>query len=1442
MATVSLTNFSLSISCQHPSNILLDIYPDFFPWRKTRDEDTLATQYLQKGYNPTPCVPNEAFPARSAMLSILKQRSSFYALSYFMLGAMEVKEKCNRITSNSTFKPPPRVTLTEQKKEAWLRDLANPSVPLRRLSRTIPHGTRNRSLLEQCCNKSIPIPRAVWFARCVGANELRGLKRKGSSQVGPVTEAQWVHEWTDQVTEFIEKVIKECSNANNTNSTNISVLPTSPNNTTTSTAGSPSSSTQSKVPSKTVAKPYNSPSSTVGKLASSNPQHQPWKNKMEYMIRLSASLFSEGLLDKPLFLKWCVINFQRCKLDELPVALLFLRLFWNGIVQSRILSQNLALALLERFSELSAPNLIKHSIFSSVRDKVCEYLQHFFLLSSDSFVFPNHWKEMGPILSEALKNIDNDIVQQLLDLTCTRNESLIVTDASSVRALRNPKYLIIDALDKAQVPYNWSFIAQNIHSNKISEHEALTTAFEWAITNNRTGIERIYICSSLLTEWHDHQKWEISDAFLNFLDNVTNPDEYVMENLYDLVSEFLDRDWFHPSTFFRRLISQGILFINRLRPSVLVKVNILANLPLHYSSSLRNQQIMLLKGLKMYDDNSRNNLQNAKAMLLTHLDFLAPDYDFSNSAYLELSQLETQSLTNLTKGDQLELSTWIFKSFDTKLVQGLEISVSQFAILQNVLEILRDYKSIYIFIEALVSQTSNGTLLYFMANTTRDHLAIFASIGDVIQLVQLFVTQYKSLKVKSKMSKGLFDLTNFALSQLPESNTQLRAELEQFVCPAGQSPLKDITTLSPMSDGVSEGSIVNQEFGELFQEQLGTQDIIDIRTLPKLFALASQKFLKSCQAGENCDNLRKMALILQHLRDIDLNMFTELLMKWIRDEVEPALSYDSNAYTQVLLFLVIYECLTFEKAGNFFLQPQSVKLPGSIQGTKLMLSLISEDYPVGNQLKASEKLTLNMQRRQFERNHASTYLQYVYQEILDSTESRSTLINNSVSMFLLWLSTSDPTLLINNLINPIFETGNAQASNSLRLILVHLLKFGSPNQNPKIEILHLLEIFNHLNLGLCQIYIRVVLMCQWNLLKSTGTSNSEENILGTILEVISGAQTYGLSERALGDLMIHLPSEIKPKLLAKCELLFIQSSHFPRVVNMDTGKGNILLYLLEVVDAIADSVELNLFETNSFEITESFDKLLVECENYSEPDHSSNSASTYTEESAEASSDKGEDSSTSSDNTNSSGVDKNLRSAILLFVKIIMIHSPRPSEAKGWNESLRHKLTTGLIRILGTSFLANNSDMYGLLVDTLDTIKGDFSSGVSVEDVTSASRLGSSATSLAVVGPPPSMAAHGDNSSLSVLANISPAVLAAGQRPSSSGSTGSSSSNGSDSTTSETAYLADLIMYNKATKTYSALNVRSFDLLEESNHTMAVNDVALNLAMFDGFIEKKNPL
>jgi mediator of RNA polymerase II transcription subunit 12 len=151
---------------------------------------------------------SESVSARFPLWSSFKHKSGLQILSSFFISSLDQRQAENSVHSKSTFKPPPRVTLTDTKREAWLKDLAESDIPLRRLSRTIPHGIRGKVLLEHCLAKNIPTWRAVWLAKCVGANEIRAFKRKGASNVfSSGGEAKWIREWTGNVQQFIESLI-----------------------------------------------------------------------------------------------------------------------------------------------------------------------------------------------------------------------------------------------------------------------------------------------------------------------------------------------------------------------------------------------------------------------------------------------------------------------------------------------------------------------------------------------------------------------------------------------------------------------------------------------------------------------------------------------------------------------------------------------------------------------------------------------------------------------------------------------------------------------------------------------------------------------------------------------------------------------------------------------------------------------------------------------------------------------------------------------------------------------------------------------------------------------------------------------------------------------------------------------------------------------------------
>ena len=273
---------------------------DFTPWTGNHPEDVLTESVVKVGFFDKPQGPNqnETNSAKASIWPNLSQKNhhGLSMLGYLFMAVMEKRQVMGKCTAPSTFKPPPRVTVTDTKREAWLRDLANPEVPLRKQSRTIPHGIRGKLLMEQCLSKNIPLQRAVWLAKCVGANELRAFRRKGvSGSAAASGETKWVREWTVHVEQFLESVIATCG-------------------------------------------------------------LRDWQGNMNYAVKLAAAFYAEKLLDPDHYLDWIISSLAEASLERLPIWIVMTQIYWKDITTYGKRGRRLADAVLEHLHRITESN------------------------------------------------------------------------------------------------------------------------------------------------------------------------------------------------------------------------------------------------------------------------------------------------------------------------------------------------------------------------------------------------------------------------------------------------------------------------------------------------------------------------------------------------------------------------------------------------------------------------------------------------------------------------------------------------------------------------------------------------------------------------------------------------------------------------------------------------------------------------------------------------------------------------------------------------------------------------------------------------------------------------------------------------------------------------------------------------------------------------------
>ncbi|KAL2758442.1 hypothetical protein ACRALDRAFT_2040624 [Sodiomyces alcalophilus JCM 7366] len=356
---------------------------DFFPWMGNHPEDQLSDSVIKQGYfDKAPVAQAETTSAKSAIFPALKNKNGLNLLSSIFVHVMNQRKYNGQVTTPSTFKPPPRVTLTDTKREMWMRDLANPAISLRRLSRTIPHGIRGKGLLDHCLNKKVPTERAVWLVRCVGANDLRTVKRKGAnSTVVTGGEMKWLRDWTFFVEQFVDSVV-----------------------------------------------------AAFGDL--------DWKAKVQYAIRLATHLYAEHLLDQDHYMDWLVSGLENSNHARLPMWILITQIHWKDLLHLRKYGRRLATALLSHLHTIH--NDPDRDILASLSAKLSSLVITLISSYPHNFLSPPAWLKCRDALFASLP-IDNDAAQDAYRQLNLRNERLVASSSKSQPAKRQILIKHLDA-------------------------------------------------------------------------------------------------------------------------------------------------------------------------------------------------------------------------------------------------------------------------------------------------------------------------------------------------------------------------------------------------------------------------------------------------------------------------------------------------------------------------------------------------------------------------------------------------------------------------------------------------------------------------------------------------------------------------------------------------------------------------------------------------------------------------------------------------------------------------------------------------------------------------------------------------------------------------------------------------------------------------------------
>jgi mediator of RNA polymerase II transcription subunit 12 len=468
---------------------------DFNPWSGNHPEDSLTEQTVKSGFQNKPMVTNELNTAKVSLWSHITKKGCLQSLSQLFVSVLEKRQTHLRLTAPSTFKPPPRVTLTNTKREAWLQDLANPAFALRRLNRTIPYGINGKVLLEQCVNKDIPIPRAVWLAKCIGANELRTLKRKGVTGTPGISgELKWLREWTVHVEQFVESTITAFG-------------------------------------------------------------EESWKDKMQYVMRLVFHLFIEHLLEHEHYLDWMLSAFETSTVERLPVWLVHIQLYWKFIVTSRKRGKRLAECL---FKHLESASTDKDAdLLGSVLHRMQLLVATLAVSHRGCMILPKVWTQYEHHLRSLITKPEFAPAQTAIEAVIDRNERLAPTSHHSVQILASsPRRKVFEVLDDVGFDVSVNELTTRCLDVFDTTQDFLPTILHWASSVHREGPHRVYIAARILRRCKALNA-DVEAAVLAFMTELPDLPDIDETKISKIVAELVRSKQFAVGRLLQSMISMG---------------------------------------------------------------------------------------------------------------------------------------------------------------------------------------------------------------------------------------------------------------------------------------------------------------------------------------------------------------------------------------------------------------------------------------------------------------------------------------------------------------------------------------------------------------------------------------------------------------------------------------------------------------------------------------------------------------------------------------------------------------------------------------------------------------------------------------------------------------------------------------------------------------------
>ncbi|KAK6091580.1 hypothetical protein MT418_007959 [Batrachochytrium dendrobatidis] len=740
-------------------------YVDVYLQRHGQPEDKLDETTVKAGYTDKSPVQNETLSVFESIhiYDHLSRKNVFQDMVKFASTVLAAQSQVT-FPKESQFTISRRTGTSSKTYDNWIDDLFG-NIPFSELSKSVPFGLKLDKLLESLQQKQVSLVRATWAIKMIGVTDLASSSRL--SRVDSHLDASF--SWTSIVIAYIQKQINEVS-LSAVNTPQISQVRNQKR-------------TQSKEAIAAAAE------AAASKHISPKQRHH-FISRWDYLMRLCAKQYEEGLLDQGSFLKKSLEIFKMCNFSQTMFAVTLISMFVLEIGRSRALMRLLVSICLKKLKKLKLH--ISTSDFAKEQyNQLVILLQRGYRCAPDTFVSTKLWVNF----EEFLTVVFADEHQTRMEVE-SRNNWLISSAPLTLCASESLNVLFRTLgywTNYSQIYQTWNAFFDGF--TDISIH--LRHIFNWALADSRPSQDsRAFIAARLVSEWyknmlndnltkknhHSLLSMNFAKLFYKLLDKLiatlsSGQDE--QHRLFLLFSQLEQLRVFSIRQYAQRLVSRGDLDSSS-NTSEKFKC-FLQGYPLRIAELVQNCQLYHKNDVNLANDSDNDFCIQSVLELIARTDTESRKQDvlhFENikkqiiavlpRIYISGDKVDTlrdrlvqdmpkdralawpnmklkQNLISLVPIWRIRLSIWLKKCVVQFIVKAQEIGINnwktvstpgnstlndrQLATVIWILETLRDYPSLLEILMWLINKTTERNIYRSIVFALERHQLVFHAMG-----------------------------------------------------------------------------------------------------------------------------------------------------------------------------------------------------------------------------------------------------------------------------------------------------------------------------------------------------------------------------------------------------------------------------------------------------------------------------------------------------------------------------------------------------------------------------------------------------------------------------------------------------------------------------------------------------------------------------------------